>query len=145
VGLLYNFDRARSHNEAQVILGRKDDWYSQGVRGGSIGGRFLQKCLGREPQCSVSRSANVNLHLYLHCFRDSDNTRRPIADWREQYNKVLPLRTLNSQPSAMFARRKPDIMSFSTLKGGQMSRVQSLPILFVASSGFASRSKTNAD
>ena len=43
--------------------------------------------------------------LNLHWFRDLDDARRSIEDWRRHYNEVRPHRSLNGQPPAVFARQ----------------------------------------
>ena len=43
--------------------------------------------------------------LTLHWFRDLDDARRSIEDWRVHYNEVRPHRSLNGQPPAVFARQ----------------------------------------
>jgi putative transposase len=42
--------------------------------------------------------------LNLYWFRDLDDARRTIEDWRVHYNEVRPHRSLGGQPPAVFAR-----------------------------------------
>jgi len=43
--------------------------------------------------------------LNLYWFRDMDDARRTIEDWRVHYNEVRPHRSLNGQPPAVFAKQ----------------------------------------